>query len=118
MRLDRWVRRHYPQLNHVALQKLLRAGQFRVDGKRVKVRASMRSLPPQADPAPLEEDRGPGDPPAARATNACSLLVLVGSGSRANSASIRCATASNWSGSATLTLNCVTTPCFFAYAFR
>jgi len=36
MRLDRWVRRHYPQLNHVALQKLLRSGQFRVDGKRVE----------------------------------------------------------------------------------
>lgn len=36
MRLDRWVRRHYPALNHVALQKLLRTGQFRVDGKRVE----------------------------------------------------------------------------------
>jgi 23S rRNA pseudouridine955/2504/2580 synthase len=35
-RLDRWFRRHYPGLNHVQLEKLLRTGQVRVDGGRVK----------------------------------------------------------------------------------
>jgi len=36
MRLDRWFRRHFPQLSHGHLQKLLRKGQVRVDGGRVK----------------------------------------------------------------------------------
>jgi 23S rRNA pseudouridine955/2504/2580 synthase len=34
LRLDRWFRRHYPQLGHGPLEKLLRTGQIRVDGKR------------------------------------------------------------------------------------
>lgn len=36
LRLDRWFRRHFPQLLHGRLQKLLRTGQVRVDGKRIK----------------------------------------------------------------------------------
>ncbi len=36
LRLDRWFRRHYPQLAHGRLEKLLRTGQIRVDGKRAK----------------------------------------------------------------------------------
>ncbi|MEI6202589.1 MAG: S4 domain-containing protein, partial [Enhydrobacter sp.] len=36
LRLDRWFQRHYPALSHGALQKLLRTGQVRVDGKRVE----------------------------------------------------------------------------------
>ena len=36
MRIDRWFKSHYPQLNHIQLQKLLRSGQVRADGKRVK----------------------------------------------------------------------------------
>lgn len=36
MRLDRWFRLHYPDLGFGALQKLLRSGQIRLDGKRVK----------------------------------------------------------------------------------
>ncbi len=35
-RLDRWFKRHYPALNHIALEKLLRKGEVRVDGKRAK----------------------------------------------------------------------------------
>ena len=35
-RLDRWFKRHYPQLSHGRLEKLLRTGQIRVDGKRAK----------------------------------------------------------------------------------
>jgi len=34
LRLDRWFRRHFPALSHGQLQKLLRTGQIRVDGKR------------------------------------------------------------------------------------
>ena len=35
-RLDRWFRRHYPGLGHGNLEKLLRTGQIRVDGRRAK----------------------------------------------------------------------------------
>ena len=35
-RLDRWFKRHYPALGHARLEKLLRTGQVRVDGKRAK----------------------------------------------------------------------------------
>lgn len=36
MRLDRWFKAHYPGLSFGQLQKLLRTGQVRVDGKRAK----------------------------------------------------------------------------------
>ena len=36
LRLDRWFKRHFPTLGHGRLEKLLRTGQVRVDGKRVK----------------------------------------------------------------------------------
>lgn len=36
MRLDRWFREHYPAVSFGQLQKLLRSGQIRVDGRRAK----------------------------------------------------------------------------------
>ena len=36
LRLDRWFRSHYPALGHGALEKMLRKGQIRVAGSRVK----------------------------------------------------------------------------------
>jgi len=36
LRLDRWFRRHYPGLGHGHLEKLLRTGRIRVDGKRAR----------------------------------------------------------------------------------
>jgi 23S rRNA pseudouridine955/2504/2580 synthase len=35
-RLDRWFRRRFPALGHGRLEKLLRTGQIRIDGRRVK----------------------------------------------------------------------------------
>src|SRR5436190_15616562 len=35
-RLDRWFRRHFPGLGHGRLEKLLRTGQVRIDGKRAR----------------------------------------------------------------------------------
>jgi 23S rRNA pseudouridine955/2504/2580 synthase len=35
-RLDRWFRRHFPQLTQGALQKMLRTGQVKVDGKKAE----------------------------------------------------------------------------------
>ena len=34
IRLDRWFKRHFPELGHGPLERLLRTGQVRVDGKR------------------------------------------------------------------------------------
>ena len=42
-RLDRWFKRHYPAIGHGRLEKLLRTGQIRVNGKRA--RAGTRLAP-------------------------------------------------------------------------
>jgi len=52
IRLDRWFRRHYPGLAHGRLEKLLRTGQVRLDGKRAKAgdrvaAGQMLRLPPE-----------------------------------------------------------------------
>ena len=36
IRLDRWFKRHFPDIAHGQLEKLLRKGEVRVDGKRAK----------------------------------------------------------------------------------
>ena len=41
LRLDRWFRRHFPNLAHGRLQKLLRTGQVRIDGKRTQANARL-----------------------------------------------------------------------------
>lgn len=51
-RLDRWFKRHYPALGHARLEKLLRSGQVRLDGKRSKAGDRISTgqiirLPPQ-----------------------------------------------------------------------
>jgi 23S rRNA pseudouridine955/2504/2580 synthase len=46
IRLDRWLRRHYPVLTQGMLQKLCRTGQVRVDGARVET--SQRLQPGQS----------------------------------------------------------------------
>jgi len=60
VRLDRWFKRHYPSVTHVLLEKLLRKGEVRLDGKRAKaadrltVGQSLR-LPPQVIHDKVEE---------------------------------------------------------------
>ena len=56
-RLDRWFRRHFPHINHVQLEKLLRSGQVRVDGKRMK--AADRIYPGQVVRVPPLPDAAP-----------------------------------------------------------
>ncbi len=63
MRLDRWFKAHFPALGHGALEKLLRTGQVRVEGGRVKANRRLEAgeevrVPPQAtfaDSAPEKE---------------------------------------------------------------
>ena len=67
VRLDRWFKRHYPGLGHVQLEKLLRTGQVRLDGKRAKsgdrvaVGQAVR-VPPQVAHAPPREQRSHAEP--------------------------------------------------------
>ncbi len=46
IRLDRWLRRHFPAVTQGAIQKLCRTGQLRVDGKRAE--AATRLAPGQS----------------------------------------------------------------------
>lgn len=57
-RLDRWFKRRYPGLGHGRLEKLLRTGQIRVDGKRAK--ANTRLEAGQAIRIPPIEGEGDG----------------------------------------------------------
>jgi len=64
IRLDRWFRRRYPALTHGRLEKLLRTGQVRLDGKRAKAadRVAMGQevrVPPQVVNEPVEEKPRP-----------------------------------------------------------
>ena len=57
MRLDRWFKINYPDLSFGHLQKILRGGQVRVDGKRVKGDTRLEvgqfvRIPPMDTPAP------------------------------------------------------------------
>jgi 23S rRNA pseudouridine955/2504/2580 synthase len=56
LRLDRWFRRHFPSLQHGRLEKLLRTGQIRVDGKRAK--ANARLVPGQTIRIPPGIEKG------------------------------------------------------------
>ena len=52
IRIDRWFRRHYPAITHVRLEKLLRKGEVRLDGKRADAGTRVATgqqlrLPPQ-----------------------------------------------------------------------
>jgi 23S rRNA pseudouridine955/2504/2580 synthase len=57
IRLDRWFRRHFPELGHGRLEKLLRTGQVRVDGKRAK--AGQRLEPGQSVRVPPIQEPDP-----------------------------------------------------------
>lgn len=70
IRLDRWFKRHYPALSHGRLEKLLRTGRVRVDGKRARSGDRLAAgqeirIPPLGEltaPAPPTQRRpGPED---------------------------------------------------------
>jgi len=60
MRLDRWFKLHYPALSFGNLQKLLRSGQIRVDGRRAKSDNRIKAgqlirIPPIGEFLPADE---------------------------------------------------------------
>lgn len=62
-RVDRWLKKYYPQLPFSQMQKILRTGQMRVDGKRAKPETRLATgqilrLPPQVVAPPPKEARG------------------------------------------------------------
>ena len=64
LRLDRWFKKHYPELGHGRLQKLLRTGQIRLDGGRAKAGVRVRQgqsvrVPPMGEGEPVAEPRAP-----------------------------------------------------------
>jgi 23S rRNA pseudouridine955/2504/2580 synthase len=63
IRLDRWFHRHFPEVSHGRLQKLLRTGQVRVDGRRAAAGAQLRAgqsvrIPPLGEPGEAGPRRG------------------------------------------------------------
>jgi 23S rRNA pseudouridine955/2504/2580 synthase len=68
IRLDRWFKRHFPELGHGRLEKLLRTGQIRLDGRRAdasdRVAAGQRVRVPPLPAAPAP------DPTAAKPRSA------------------------------------------------
>ena len=69
-RLDRWLKRQFPQLNQGTVEKMCRTGQLRIDGKRVKAGERIEvgqevRVPPLPDAAPPPPEREePVDPRA------------------------------------------------------
>ncbi len=66
-RLDRWFKRHYPALGHGRLEKLLRTGQIRVNGKRARAGTRLAPgdrvrVPPLPDRNEGQERRRPASP--------------------------------------------------------
>lgn len=76
LRLDRWFRRRFPALGHGALEKLLRTGQIRVNGARVK--AGDRVAPGDAVRVPpLDLTAPPAAPAADRRLDDKTLALVV-----------------------------------------
>ena len=81
IRVDRWFKRHYPALTHGRLEKLLRTGQVRLDGKRVKAADRVVSgqtvrLPPQVVHGDLEEKPRAKPNPVARGSLQDAILYM------------------------------------------
>ncbi|MCH7956082.1 MAG: RluA family pseudouridine synthase [Proteobacteria bacterium] len=79
LRLDRWFRRHFPDVTHARLQKWLRTGQVRVDGRRAKAGVRLETgqsvrVPPMVAETPPSAK---GPPPAPTAAEAEALRARV-----------------------------------------
>jgi len=75
MRLDRWFKSHYATLPHSRLEKLLRTGQVRVDGRRAN--ASTRLAAGQTVRVPPLPDVAPEPAPAKKALSKADRAFLA-----------------------------------------
>jgi len=83
MRLDRWCRQRFPGLTNAHLNKLLRTGQVRLDGARVKANARVAAgqevrLPPLAFPTRPRDEPRPAAPLTANDRALLEGMVLYG----------------------------------------
>lgn len=60
LRLDRWFKRQFPKLPHARLAKLIRTGQIRLDGARVKAGARLEAGQTVRIPPNLQSELGDG----------------------------------------------------------
>jgi 23S rRNA pseudouridine955/2504/2580 synthase len=65
LRLDRWFKRHFATLSHIRLEKLLRTGQVRVEGKRATAATRLQAgqmlrIPPMPDLPKIVKTKGEG----------------------------------------------------------
>jgi 23S rRNA pseudouridine955/2504/2580 synthase len=72
IRLDRWFRRHFPDLTQGVIQKLCRTGQVRVDGHRAEAATRLAAgqsvrIPPLPDPKAAEKPADAAPDPRVRA---------------------------------------------------
>jgi 23S rRNA pseudouridine955/2504/2580 synthase len=80
-RLDRWLRRSFPAVSQGLIQKLLRTGQIRVDGKRAEASQRLAAgedvrLPPQLTGAPPPSPAEGPRPPSAEEAEALRARIL------------------------------------------
>ncbi len=78
MRVDRWFRRRYPELPQTHLNKIVRKGEVRVDGKRVEVSTRLEAgqavrVPPLRPP----EKPKPGTPKIADPADIAALSAMT-----------------------------------------
>ena len=79
IRLDRWFKRHFPALAHSRLEKLLRTGQIRLDGRRVAARDRVAEgqiirVPPLGALGPAPPARN-DTPPRAGCRRPCCIVM-------------------------------------------
>ncbi|MEM7044292.1 MAG: RluA family pseudouridine synthase [Pseudomonadota bacterium] len=78
IRLDRWFKRHFPALGHGRLQKLLRTGQVRIDGKRAQANARLaEGQTIRIPPLPDSDDAKPTPAAARRPEDAEELRGMI-----------------------------------------
>jgi 23S rRNA pseudouridine955/2504/2580 synthase len=81
MRLDRWFKRRYPHVAHAQLERMLRTGQVRVDGRRAKAGERLEAfqsirVPPIARAPAAPARRPPLRPPSAREAEDLEARIL------------------------------------------
>ncbi len=81
LRLDRWFKQYFPSVTHAHLQKWLRTGQVRIDGRRVKANLRLEPgqivrIPPGAD-QPGSEQVKPSDPISISEADREALLTSI-----------------------------------------
>src|SRR6185503_13457370 len=81
LRLDRWFKRRFPELGHGRLEKLLRTGQIRVEGRRVRSNTRLAPgqrvrVPPLGDGETMPLRPGPRPEVAERDARTLQAAVL------------------------------------------